>query len=61
MDEEGEMPCFLCGLFFPIEHLPVVLRPLAYVLALIYGADILPHAVHAERIMPLALDFRALA
>ena len=32
---------FLCGLFFPIEQLPVFLRPLSYVLPLTYGVDIL--------------------
>jgi len=32
---------FLCGLFFPISHLPIFLRPLSYVLPLTYGADIL--------------------
>ncbi len=32
---------FLCGLFFPIERLPVFLRPLSYLLPLTYGADLL--------------------
>lgn len=48
---------FLCGLFFPIEQLPVALRPLSYALPLTYGADILHAAAgHGSR-MPLALDF----
>jgi len=38
---------FLCGLFFPIERLPIWLRPLSYLLPLTYGA---PN-------MPLVLDF----
>ena len=32
---------FLCGLFFPIEKLPLFLRPLSYALPLTYGADML--------------------
>ncbi|MBN1844114.1 MAG: ABC transporter permease [Sedimentisphaerales bacterium] len=52
---------FLCGLFFPIEHLPVWLRPVAYVLPLTYGADVLHASIrHAGR-MPLTLDVGLLA
>jgi ABC-2 type transport system permease protein len=47
---------FLCGLFFPIEKLPVFLKPLSYVLPLTYGADILHGAVHGEHVMPFILD-----
>lgn len=36
---------FLCGLFFPIESLPLYLRPLSYALPLTYGVDILRGAV----------------
>jgi len=46
---------FLCGLFFPIEKLPVFLRPLSYVLPLTYGVDVLHGAVHGEQAMPSAL------
>ena len=52
---------FLCGLFFPIERLPVWLRPLSYVLPLTYGADILHGSIHRPAHMPLALDFGLLA
>ena len=48
---------FLCGLFFPIEKLPVFLRPLSYVIPLTYGADILHGSVHGGHTMPFALDF----
>ena len=48
---------FLCGLFFPIDALPMLLRPLAYVLPLTYGVDILKGGFHGANIMPLALDF----
>ena len=37
---------FLCGLFIPIENLPVYIRPLSYVLPLTYGADILKQAIN---------------
>ena len=44
---------FLCGLFFPVEQLPLVLRPLSYALPLTYGADLLHDAVHhAGRLPP---------
>lgn len=48
---------FLCGLFFPVEHLPVFLRPLSYVLPPTYGADILHGAFHAGNTMLFTLDF----
>jgi ABC-2 type transport system permease protein len=48
---------FLCGLFFPIEALPAFLRPLAYLLPLTYGADVLHGAMHQNNKMPLPLDF----
>jgi ABC-2 type transport system permease protein len=51
---------FLCGLFFPIEKLPVFLKPLSYVLPLTYGADILHGAFNADNTMVFALDFCAL-
>ncbi len=47
---------FLCGLFFPIEKLPVFLRPLSYALPLTYGADVLHGSVHGGHEMPFALD-----
>ncbi|MCE5276904.1 MAG: ABC transporter permease [Planctomycetaceae bacterium] len=52
---------FLCGLFFPIEQLPLWLKPLSYALPLTYGADILHAAIHRPPNMPLALDFGVLA
>jgi len=51
---------FLCGLFFPIASLPVVLRPLAYILPLTYGADILRGAITGKNSMHLGLDFFAI-
>jgi len=51
---------FLCGLFFPIEKLPVFLKPLSYVLPLTYGADLLHGAVHGGHVMPFYLDLALL-
>jgi len=51
---------FLCGLFFPIEKLPVFLRPFSYALPLTYGVDLLQGAFQAEQSFPLALDFLVL-
>ena len=52
---------FLCGLFFPIEKLPLYLKPFSYVLPLTYGADVLHGAVHGAHAMPFSLDFALLA
>ncbi|MBN2654350.1 MAG: ABC transporter permease [Nitrospirae bacterium] len=51
---------FLCGLFFPIDALPVFLRPLSYMLPLTYGVDILRGAVTGTNTMHLGLDFFAI-
>jgi ABC-2 type transport system permease protein len=51
---------FLCGLFFPIEKLPVFLKPLSYAFPLTYGADVLHGAVHGGHAMPFALDLTLL-
>jgi len=48
---------FLCGLFFPVDSLPVFLRPLSYLLPLTYGADILHGAINKKNMMPFGLDF----
>jgi ABC-2 type transport system permease protein len=52
---------FLCGLFFPVERLPLLLRPLAYVLPLTYGADVLHAGFQEQGRMPLWLDFSLLS
>ncbi len=51
---------FLCGLFFPIQALPLFLRPLSYVLPPTYGADILHGAFTTGNTMPMPLDFALL-
>lgn len=48
---------FLCGLFFPIDSLPSVLRPLSYILPLTYGVDILRGAITGENVMSIEFDF----
>jgi len=52
---------FLCGLFFPIEQLPVFLQPLSYALPLTYGADVLHGSVHGGHILPFSVDLAILA
>lgn len=52
---------FLCGLFFPIEALPLFLRPVSYILPLTYGVDILHGAIQGQNSMPLVLDFFLIA
>ena len=47
---------FLCGLFFPVEKLPVFLKPISYALPLTYGVDVLHGAVHGGHAMPFSLD-----
>lgn len=51
---------FLCGLFFPVEKLPVLLQPLSYAFPLTYGADVLHGAVHGRHAMPFSLDLAIL-
>jgi ABC-2 type transport system permease protein len=51
---------FLCGLFFPIDALPVFLRPISYLLPLTYGVDILHGAIHQQNTLSLTLDFFAM-
>jgi ABC-2 type transport system permease protein len=47
---------FLCGLFFPIQKLPIFLRPLSHVLPLTYGVDVLHGAVRGTNAMPMIFD-----
>ncbi|MGD9367784.1 MAG: ABC transporter permease [Desulfobacteraceae bacterium] len=51
---------FLCGLFFPIEKLPLFLKPFSYLFPLTYGADVLHGAVHGRHAMPYTLDLAIL-
>jgi ABC-2 type transport system permease protein len=51
---------FLCGLFIPIENLPVFVRPLSYVLPLTYGADILKYSINSAGTISLLLSLLVL-
>ncbi|OPL09470.1 MAG: ABC transporter [delta proteobacterium ML8_F1] len=51
---------FLCGLFIPIENLPIFLRPLSYALPLTYGADILKYSINATGRISLWLSLLVL-
>ncbi len=51
---------FLCGLFFPIDRLPMVLKPVAYLLPLTYGADLLHGSVNGRHAMPFGLNLAML-
>jgi len=48
---------FLCGLFFPIQALPVFLQPLSYAMPLTYGADILKTLISHDGHMGLLMNF----
>ncbi|MBS4539558.1 ABC transporter permease [Clostridium sp. D2Q-11] len=51
---------FLCGLFIPIDSLPIIIRPLSYVLPLTYGADILKSTINGVGVIPIWGDFLVL-
>jgi ABC-2 type transport system permease protein len=42
---------FLCGLFFPIEKLPVILKLISFCLPLTYGTDMLNSAITGKYMM----------
>jgi ABC-2 type transport system permease protein len=48
---------FLCGLFIPVQALPLFLQPVSYVLPLTYGADILKSAISQNGQIGLSLNF----
>ena len=51
---------FLCGLFMPINELPLILRPLTYLFPLTYGTDLLKSAIHGDSLIPTWVSFLAL-
>lgn len=51
---------FLCGLFMPLTQMPLVVRPLSFVLPLTYGVDILKTAINNEGHIPLWGSFLVL-
>ncbi len=51
---------FLCGLFIPLNELPIYLRPLSYLFPLTYGVDLLKYGIIGEGVLPIWLDFLAI-
>ena len=47
---------FLCGLFLPIENLPVFLKPISFCLPLTYGTDMLNNFITGNHFMSPALS-----
>jgi len=52
---------FLCGLFIPIQSLPVFLQPLSFTLPITYGADILRGSINSSNVMSLPFNFLAIS
>ncbi|MCG2774598.1 MAG: ABC transporter permease [Desulfobacterales bacterium] len=48
---------FLCGLFIPVQVLPVFLRPISYSMPLTYGADILNAVISGKGHIGLLMSF----
>ncbi len=48
---------FLCGLFIPVQALPLFLRPLSYILPLTYGADILKSSINQNGHLGTMVNF----
>jgi ABC-2 type transport system permease protein len=48
---------FLCGLFIPVQVLPVFLRPISYSMPLTYGADILNAVISGRGHIGLLMSF----
>lgn len=51
---------FLCGLFFPVNDLPIVLQPLSYALPVTYGVDLLRRAALGEGVLNPWIDLGSL-
>ncbi len=48
---------FLCGLFIPVDELPIFLKPLSYILPLTYGVDILKYSINHNGHLGLPINF----
>lgn len=51
---------FLCGLFIPVNDLPILLQPFSYIFPLTYGADLLNGALLNAGLMNIWVDIAAL-
>lgn len=47
---------FLCGLFIPVQALPLFLQPVSFVLPLTYGVDILKNAINGDGFMSFGIS-----
>lgn len=47
---------FLCGLFLPINELPLFLRPLSYIFPLTYGVDILKVSINEHGFIQMGVS-----
>lgn len=52
---------FLCGLFFPLDRLPMLLRPLSFLFPVTYGVDALKSGFGQPIYLNLWVDFLGLA
>jgi ABC-2 type transport system permease protein len=48
---------FLCGLFIPVQALPIFIQPLSYILPLTYGADILKSSISQNGHLGFLVNF----
>lgn len=51
---------FLCGMFLPIQNLPIWIRPISYILPLTYGVDVLKTAINKNGIVSSGVSFAVL-
>lgn len=47
---------FLSGLFVPIAALPLILKPLSFILPITYGVDIIRYAINGSNIFSVAIN-----
>jgi ABC-2 type transport system permease protein len=48
---------FLCGLFIPINELPIFIKPLSYIIPITYSVDILKYSMHGINHISIILSF----
>ena len=48
---------FLCGLFIPVQELPVFIEPLSYIMPLTYGVDILKSSINGSNHLAVSFSF----
>jgi ABC-2 type transport system permease protein len=48
---------FLCGLFIPINELPIFIKPLSYIIPITYSVDILKNSISGINYFPLIIGY----